>query len=96
MGSIVSIVRRPVPLFANTLRDRSGGVAVLLAIALSLIIGFAGLGTEAASWYLTKRTMQAPPTRRLRPRPPPWRPTRLRHQPSCRTKAGASPPSTTS
>jgi Flp pilus assembly protein TadG len=35
-----------------------GGAAITLAISLSGIIGFAGLGTEAASWYLTKRAMQ--------------------------------------
>ena len=40
------------------LRDRAGGTAITLAISLSGIIGFAGLGTEAASWYLTKRSMQ--------------------------------------
>lgn len=38
--------------------DRTGSVATVLALSLTAIIGFAGLGTEAASWYLTKRTMQ--------------------------------------
>lgn len=31
---------------------------MLLGIALSGIIGLAGLGTEVSSWYMTKRTMQ--------------------------------------
>lgn len=38
--------------------DRAGGVTTVLALSLPIIIGFAGLGTEAANWYLTKRTMQ--------------------------------------
>jgi Flp pilus assembly protein TadG len=38
--------------------DRRGAVMPLLALSLPIIIGFAGLGTEAANWYLTKRTMQ--------------------------------------
>lgn len=38
--------------------DRAGGVTVFLALSLPAIVGFAGIGTEAANWYLTKRTMQ--------------------------------------
>jgi Flp pilus assembly protein TadG len=38
--------------------DRAGGVTAILALSLPAIVGFAGLGTEAANWYLTKRTMQ--------------------------------------
>jgi Flp pilus assembly protein TadG len=38
--------------------DRGGAIAAVFALSLPAIIGFAGLGTEAASWYLTKRTMQ--------------------------------------
>ena len=44
--------------FLAVLHDRSGTIAVLLALALSAIVGFAGLGTEVASWYYTKRAMQ--------------------------------------
>jgi uncharacterized membrane protein len=33
--------------------------AVLIAVSLLTIVGFAALGTEVASWYLTKRTMQS-------------------------------------
>jgi Flp pilus assembly protein TadG len=35
-----------------------GATAVFLALVLSGLIGLAGLGTEAASWYFTKRAMQ--------------------------------------
>ncbi len=38
--------------------DRTGGVTTVFALSLPAIVGFAGLGAEAASWYLTKRTMQ--------------------------------------
>jgi hypothetical protein len=33
-------------------------MAIVLALSLSGILGFAGLGTEVASWYMTKRAMQ--------------------------------------
>ena len=39
--------------------DCSGATAVMLALALSSILGLAGLGTEVASWYMTTQTMQA-------------------------------------
>ncbi len=39
-------------------RDRKGGVAVLTALSLTTLLGFAGLGTEATLWYVTKRNMQ--------------------------------------
>src|SRR3954453_15516814 len=38
--------------------DCRGAVMPLFALALPIVIGFAGLGTEVADWYLTKRTMQ--------------------------------------
>src|ERR1700716_3591313 len=67
MSSLNRVFRGPARLFAGVLRDRNGAVAVLLAIALSAIVGFAGLGSEVAGWYYTKRAMQgaadsAPPT----------------------------------
>jgi hypothetical protein len=45
-------------LFGAIRADRAGGVTAVLALSLPAIVGFAGLGTEAASWYLTRRTMQ--------------------------------------
>src|SRR4051794_22008069 len=45
-------------LAARLLRDRRGATAVMLAIALTGILGFAGLGTEVAAWYFTQRAMQ--------------------------------------
>ena len=38
--------------------DRSGAVAVPAAISLVVLLGFAGLGSEVASWYVARRTMQ--------------------------------------
>lgn len=43
---------------AQLLRDREGGVAVLTAMSLTTLLGFAGLGTEATLWYVAKRNMQ--------------------------------------
>src|SRR6267154_1669834 len=58
MPSILSLLNRPLPVVARLFRDRRGAAAVLLAIALSGIVGFAGLGSEVASWYYTTRSMQ--------------------------------------
>lgn len=44
---------------ASFWRDRKGGVAVLTAVALTGLLGAAGLGTEATLWYVAKRDMQA-------------------------------------
>jgi Flp pilus assembly protein TadG len=56
--SLTSVRTRAKPLLARVLRDRSGAAAVILALAVSAIVGFAGLGTEVAAWYYTKRAMQ--------------------------------------
>ena len=53
-GIAGSIIAR----FGKLRDDCSGVVLPFIALALPVIIGFAGLGTEAADWYLTKRTMQ--------------------------------------
>jgi Flp pilus assembly protein TadG len=58
MHRILSVLHRPLRLFAGAIRDRRGAAAVLLAIALSGIVGFAGLGSEVAAWYYTTRSMQ--------------------------------------
>src|SRR4030088_2994116 len=58
MQSVLSILNRPLRVVAKLLRDRRGAAAVLLAVALSGIVGFAGLGSEVASWYYTTRSMQ--------------------------------------
>jgi Flp pilus assembly protein TadG len=58
MRCIPSIPRRPYQLVRGLLGDTAGGSAVIIALSLSAIIGFAGLGTETASWYLIKRSMQ--------------------------------------
>jgi putative Flp pilus-assembly TadE/G-like protein len=41
------------------LGDDSGATAVVIGLALTGILGFAGLGTEAAMWYFVKRDMQS-------------------------------------
>jgi Flp pilus assembly protein TadG len=38
--------------------DCNGAAAVMLALALSVVLGLAGLGTEVAAWYTAKQTMQ--------------------------------------
>jgi Flp pilus assembly protein TadG len=38
--------------------DRKGGVAVFTAFAMTSLLGFAGLGTEAVLWYVAQRNMQ--------------------------------------
>jgi hypothetical protein len=58
MGDILSVIRQLLSPLAGTLRNRSGATAVAVAFALTAVLGFAGLGTEAASWYYTKRNMQ--------------------------------------
>jgi Flp pilus assembly protein TadG len=58
MRSTPSISRRVWQLVSGPLGDPGGATAVIIALALSIIVGFAGLGTEAASWYLIKRSMQ--------------------------------------
>ena len=39
-------------------RDRSGNVAVITALALPALIGATGLSVEVSYWYLTQRSMQ--------------------------------------
>src|SRR5579862_7909621 len=40
-------------------RDRSGASAVMIALAMTGLLGVVGLGTEVGMWYAGKRTMQA-------------------------------------
>ena len=41
------------------LRDRGGATAVVIAFALTGVLGVAGLATEASNWYFTSRRMQS-------------------------------------
>src|SRR6266566_3607855 len=59
MRNILSLFPQPLRPSRSIISDCKGGAAVLFAVSLSGIIGFAGLGTEVGSWYLTKRTMQS-------------------------------------
>src|SRR5438067_3405592 len=58
MRYILSSFHRPLSFVARALGDRSGATAIMLALGLSVIVAFARLGTEAAMWYMTQRTMQ--------------------------------------
>src|ERR1700680_4438380 len=58
MRSILSIACRLRLCFSRMLGAPAGATAVIIALALSAIVGFAGLGTETASWYFIKRSMQ--------------------------------------
>src|SRR5439155_21354260 len=58
MRSILAILHRPLRPLSRVLRDRRGAAAVILAIALSGIVGVVGLGSEAAAWYYITRSMQ--------------------------------------
>jgi hypothetical protein len=44
--------------FLSVLKDRRGAVAIVMAIALPVVIGAAGLGVEAGKWYMIKRQAQ--------------------------------------
>src|SRR5437763_4779401 len=58
MPKFPQVLMRSLPAIRRFVRDRRGAAAVMLAIALSGIIGFAGLGSEVAAWYFTTRAMQ--------------------------------------
>ncbi len=45
-------------LLARLIADRSGASAIMIGLAMTAMLGFAGLGTEVGAWYLTKRSMQ--------------------------------------
>src|SRR5579862_7339973 len=40
-------------------RDRKGAISIIAALSMTSILGFAGLGTEVAYWYVKERDMQA-------------------------------------
>ncbi len=58
MHSVLSSLPRPLQPLNSVLGDCRGAAAIILAVALSGIVGFAGLGSEAAAWYFTTRAMQ--------------------------------------
>ena len=57
--TIFSIARRGQMLARGLLGDQDGATAVLIAIALTGVVGLAGLATEGANWYFTSRRMQS-------------------------------------
>jgi Flp pilus assembly protein TadG len=40
------------------LRDRTGGIAVTLALTVPILVGAAGIGVETGLWYMTRRQAQ--------------------------------------
>src|ERR1041385_4281317 len=58
MPQFPPILKRPLPTIRQLIHDRRGAAAIMLAVALSGIVGFAGLGSEVAAWYFTTRAMQ--------------------------------------
>jgi Flp pilus assembly protein TadG len=42
----------------SVLKDRRGAVAIVMALALPVVVGMAGLGVEAGKWFLVKRQAQ--------------------------------------
>lgn len=49
--------RRPKTLF-RLIRDRSGAAAILTALAMPIVVGFAGLAVEVGLWHSQKRVLQ--------------------------------------
>jgi Flp pilus assembly protein TadG len=44
--------------FFSVITDKRGAVAIVMALAFPVVVGMAGLGVEAAHWYLVKRQAQ--------------------------------------
>lgn len=45
-------------LIHRLVRDRRGNISIIAAMSMPVLVGFMGLGAEAASWYNGKRTLQ--------------------------------------
>lgn len=58
MPGLLPILMRPLPILGQLLRDRRGGIAIMLALVLPIIIGCVGLGAEVSAWYFMTRSMQ--------------------------------------
>src|SRR5215471_20316432 len=43
---------------ARLLRDQSGATAMIVGLSATMLIGFAGIGTEMGLWYFTHRNLQ--------------------------------------
>jgi Flp pilus assembly protein TadG len=44
--------------FSRLAFDRRGNIAIIVALAMPVIVGFVGLGLETGVWYKTKRVLQ--------------------------------------
>jgi Flp pilus assembly protein TadG len=50
---------RAVGILTRFVSDRSGASAVVIALAMTGLLGMTGLGTEVGMWYVSKRTMHS-------------------------------------
>ena len=50
---------RAVGILTRFASDRSGASAVVIALAMTGLLGMTGLGTEVGMWYVSKRTMHS-------------------------------------
>jgi Putative Flp pilus-assembly TadE/G-like len=57
-GKIMRLFKRFGNLGMRFFGERRGNVVIVFGVALTVIVGAVGLGTDAASWYATKRAMQ--------------------------------------
>jgi hypothetical protein len=57
-GKIARLFERFGHLGMRFFGERRGNVVIVFGVALTVIVGAVGLGTDAASWYATKRAMQ--------------------------------------
>ncbi len=50
---------RPSGLLGRLARDERGGIAIMLALLLPLLVGAVGIGVEAGLWFAQRRSLQA-------------------------------------
>src|SRR5215471_17083250 len=43
---------------ARLLRDQSGATAMIVGLSATMLVGFAGIGTEMGLWYFNHRNLQ--------------------------------------
>src|SRR5690349_20407863 len=52
------VLRRAKSFAAAFTGDRRGNISIVAALSMPVLVGFLGLGAEAASWYNGKRSLQ--------------------------------------
>jgi len=58
MRGSLSVPRLLARIFVLFRKDQIGNIAILTALTLPVLVGFAGLGSEGALWYYTHHQMQ--------------------------------------